>query len=51
MGVETTTSIADIKKAFKKACVKGDFRHPDKGGDPEKVLLHSLSYASVQTTK
>jgi len=25
-----------ISKAYKKACVKGEYKHPDKGGDPEK---------------
>jgi DnaJ-class molecular chaperone len=37
LGVEKTADINEIKKAYKKACIKGDYRHPDKGGDPEKV--------------
>lgn len=37
MGIDKKADINEIKKAYKKACLKGDYRHPDKGGDPEKV--------------
>ena len=36
IGVDKKATTEEIKRAFKKACVKGDYRHPDKGGDPEK---------------
>jgi DnaJ-class molecular chaperone len=37
LGIDKKSDINEIKKAYKKACLKGDYRHPDKGGDPEKV--------------
>lgn len=36
LGVEKTATADEIRKAYRKACVKGPARHPDKGGDPEK---------------
>lgn len=33
-----------IKKAYRIACVKGEYRHPDKGGDPEKFKLLNEAY-------
>jgi hypothetical protein len=36
IGVEKTATSDEIKKAFRKKALK---EHPDKGGDPEKVIL------------
>jgi len=36
LGVEKTATADEIRKAYRKACVRGPARHPDKGGDPEK---------------
>lgn len=40
LGVSKSASQDDLKKAYRKAAIKN---HPDKGGDPEKVLSISLS--------
>ncbi|KAL4455752.1 hypothetical protein ABPG74_003162 [Tetrahymena malaccensis] len=44
MGVDKKADINEIKKAYKKACLKGDYRHPDKGGDPEKFKKLNEAY-------
>lgn len=44
MGIDKKADINDIKKSYKKACLKGDYRHPDKGGDPEKVSERAINY-------
>jgi len=39
IGVEKNASTQDIKKAYRKACLKGDYKHPDRGGDPDKFKI------------
>lgn len=34
----------EIKKAYRKACVRGEYRHPDKGGDQAKFKLLNEAY-------
>ncbi|MCD9640000.1 DNAj domain protein, partial [Datura stramonium] len=41
LGVPTTASQDDLKKAYRKAAIKN---HPDKGGDPEKFKEIAQAY-------
>mmetsp|Transcript_57991 Transcript_57991/g.80489 ORF Transcript_57991/g.80489 Transcript_57991/m.80489 type:complete len:85 (+) Transcript_57991:40-294(+) len=39
LNIDKNATEAEIKKAYKVGCVKGEYKHPDKGGDPEKFKL------------
>ena len=47
LGVDKKADINAIKKAYKVGCVKGEYRHPDKGGDPEKFKLLNEAYSCL----
>jgi DnaJ family protein A protein 2 len=44
LGVSKTASQDELKKAYRKLAIKN---HPDKGGDPEKVLSYSSLLISL----
>jgi DnaJ homolog subfamily A member 2 len=44
LGVDKKADSNAIKKAYRVACVKGEYKHPDKGGDPEKFKLLNEAY-------
>lgn len=44
LGVEKTADEKEIRKAYLKKSTKGEYRHPDKGGDEEKFKLLVQAY-------
>lgn len=44
LGVDKSASASDIKKAYMKKAMKGEFAHPDKGGDPKKFQVLQKAY-------
>merc|ERR1712188_294077 len=36
LGVDKKANSNEIKKAYRTKVMKGEYRHPDRGGDPEK---------------
>ena len=39
LGVEPDASADEIRKAYKKGSLNGEYRHPDRGGDPKKFQM------------
>jgi DnaJ family protein A protein 2 len=46
LGVSKTATPDELKKAYRKAAIKN---HPDKGGDPEKVVATAFLYMTTCT--
>lgn len=44
LGVEKTATDKEIRKAYLKKSTKGEYRHPDKGGDEEKFKVLVQAY-------
>ena len=44
LGVEKTANDKEIRKAYLKKSTKGEYRHPDKGGDEEKFKVLVQAY-------
>ena len=44
LGVDKTADENEIKKAYRKGALK---HHPDKGGDPEKVIVGQCVFAKA----
>jgi DnaJ family protein A protein 2 len=44
LGVSSDADPGEIKKAYMKMCMKGDYRHPDKGGDPKQFQVLQQAY-------
>ena len=44
LGVTKTANDKEIRKAYLKKSTKGDYRHPDKGGDEEKFKVLVQAY-------
>jgi DnaJ homolog subfamily A member 2 len=44
LGVEQTANNKEIRKAYLKKSTKGDYKHPDKGGDEEKFKILVQAY-------
>lgn len=44
LGVEKDASQNEIKKAYMKRCMRGEYAHPDKGGTPEKFQQLQRAY-------
>ena len=44
LGIEKTANEKEIRKAYLKKSTKGEYKHPDKGGDAEKFKLLVQAY-------
>ena len=49
LGVEKDATEKDIRKAYLKRSTKGEYRHPDKGGDQEKFKILVQAYEVLKT--
>lgn len=48
LGVEKDCPQAQLTKAFRKRSIKGEYRHPDKGGDPSKFSELKSAYEKLK---
>lgn len=49
LGVDKKANEKDIRKAYLKRSTKGEYRHPDKGGDQEKFKILVQAYEVLKT--
>jgi DnaJ family protein A protein 2 len=48
LDVDKKADTAAIRKAFKQRSLKGEYRHPDRGGDAEKFKILNEAYSVLQ---
>ena len=48
LGVEKTADDKEIRKAYLKKSMRGEYKHPDKGGDEEKFKELSTAYETLK---
>jgi len=49
LGIEKDCPQAQLTKAFRKRSIRGEYRHPDKGGDPSKFSQLKSAYEKLRT--
>merc|ERR1712032_1652363 len=48
LGVDKDVTGGQLTKAFRKRSIKGEYRHPDKGGDPSKFSELKTAYEKLR---